>query len=154
MGVKVTLNNRALNLLEQLPIEIQGRVGAKAVTSAARIVRKALKSSIPDSRKTGTPDKWSKATAKKYASDKPMRMSIKVYNRFRKGSVGGLVWVPALAWREFGFVNQLWGRSNNSMRIPADPKFRPAIDATRRAQQTAIVKVITREFRKLAERAK
>ena len=153
MPVEVKLNQRAFNLLEQLPLEVQGRVGAKAITSGARVVRKALRSKLPDSRKTGTRKKWSKATAAKYGSYKPMKQGIKVYNLFRKGVVGAKVWAPGLAWMEFGFTNKLWGNPRE-MKMAANPLFRRTIDSTRRKQQTAIVKVLVKEFRKLEARAK
>jgi hypothetical protein len=152
-SLDIKINNRAFNLLEQLPIAMQGRVAAKAVTAAAREVRRVLKAKLPDSRKTGSRDKWSKATAKKYSGYKPIKQSIKVYNRFRKGTVGASVWVPGLAWMEYGFENKLWGKAKTPMKIPANPVFRPAIDSSRRAQQTAIVKVLVRELRKMAAKA-
>mgnify|MGYP003655868568 CR=1 FL=1 len=153
MGVDVKLNTRAVNLLEQLPLAIQGQVAAKAVTAAAREVRRALRGKLPDSRKTGTRKGWSKATAKKYESYKPMKQSIKVYNLFRKGEVGAKVWVPGLAWLEFGFTNKMWGRETEGVRVEAKAPFRSSVDSTQRAQQTAIVKVLVRELRKMAEKA-
>ena len=164
-AIDVKINKRAFNLLDQLPIAIQGRVAAKAVTAAAREVRRALKAKLPDSRNTGTRDKWSKATAKKYGSYKPMKQSIKVYNRFRKGTVGASVWVPGLAWLEFGFNNRLWGtksgqqinsgifRGTDALKVQPKAPFRKSIDSSRRAQQSAIVKVLVRELRKMAAKA-
>ena len=151
----VQMNHRALALLEQLPLAVQGRVGAKAVTAGVREVRRVLRAKIPDSRKTGTRKLWSKKTAKRYENYKPMRQSIKVYNRFRKGEVGAKLWVPGLAWLEYGFWNRLWGSSGKHIkRMKANPIFRKSVDSTKRAQQSAIVRVLVRELRKLEGRAK
>ena len=153
MGVDVKLNTRAVSLLEQLPLQVQGRIGAKAITAGARVVRKALKAKLPDSSKTGTRQGWSKETAKKYGNYKPMRQSIKVYNRFRKGEIGAKVWIPGLAWLEFGFTNKQWGRLSEGVRVEAKAPFRSAIDSTQRAQQTAIVNVLVKELRAMAAKA-
>ena len=84
-----------------------------------------------------------------------MRQSVKVFNRYRKGVVGAKVWVPGLAWLEFGFRNKLWGtKEDQPMQMKRNPVFRQSIDSSLRAQQTAIVRVLAKEIRKLENAAK
>ena len=148
LDIEVSLNKRAMQLLEKVPLEIQGRVGAKALTAGVREIRRALKPDLPNSRKTGTRKKWSKKMRQKAASWRRMANNIKVYNLFRKGLVSAKLWVPGLAWFEYGFTNKLWG-SGKTMEMPGFGFMRRAIDSSKRSVQTKIVKTLTKELRKI-----
>ena len=156
--LKAKFNRRAIKLLERLPMHVQGRIGSKALTSGVRVLRKALKARLPDSSKTGTKDKQSKSAKTRGASWSKMKDSMKVYNLFRKGSVGARLWIPGMAWFEFGFTHKLWGGKTYSKGRGAGSDYtgvvRRTADQTKRQQEREVIKVLVQGIRKEESKAK
>jgi hypothetical protein len=136
--------------LARIDAFVRGRVLDDAVKAAAQVVVDAAERRVPDSKKTGTRDKWSQKTKSERKGAKQLKNTIayviRKYDngmkrlavigpRYPAGALGHLI--------EFGHSAVLWGRTSSKVtRVPPKPFLRPAADSTKATQSAAIDTVL------------
>ena len=139
------------DLLLQLPNAVREKAVREANKEAGRLVRNEMRSRAPQSKKTGTASKLSRAKkeradARRFNLSKSIWSKTKIYGttvltmvgpRRPDGNHAHLI--------EFGHQAVYWGRQSSDFVEPR-PFMRESIDATRGQQRAAIIKKMKKRF--------
>ena len=148
--VNAKVNQKAFDLLDQLPVIVQRKSARKAVKQAANVVAAEIRRRVPESKKTGTREKWSKKTKAKRAGDKTWKKDVRSRLSKKRDEAAAQVQSNLANIWEFGHEQVLWGKKTGKF-IKPKPIMRQSIDTTKPQQDAAMIKTLQKEFREEVE---
>ena len=164
ISVKVEFDAKSLQAqLDKIPVLAQLAALDAGIRPAAKVLQKRVKELTPDSRQSGSKDKWSKKTKSERSGERPLRdlVAIKVLKP-KNNTAAALVGFEWPAGNKVHFLvpmkketrkKVLWGKVTGTEVRKGDDFLRRAFDETKAAQSDAFVsgvqKAIDRKIKDL-----